>query len=76
MSNVGNLNVPQTRNPKTISSLWQLLVWGMFAVIILSLGLAGWIVLDGNAETDPQPFFTIATAALTGLLGLFVTKEK
>jgi hypothetical protein len=58
----------------TSNSLWRLLVGGLLVIIILALGIAAWITLDGNAETDPQSFFTIGTASLTGLLGLFINK--
>lgn len=66
-------SVPDPDGP-TSNSLWLLLVRGLLAVIILSLGVAAWITLDGNADTDPQSFFTVGTASLTGLLGLFINK--
>ncbi len=57
-------------------SIWQVLVYGLLAVAMISLGFLAWAVLDKSNDTSPDLFVTTFTAALSGLLGLFVSPKK
>jgi hypothetical protein len=59
-------------SPEAAIGLWRTLVTGLVIVLVLSLIGIMWAVLDGNANTSPDVIVTIFTAALTGLIGLFV----
>lgn len=46
------------------------------AVVVVSV-IAVWALnADGNPKTDPASMVTFGTAALTGLIGLFVPATK
>jgi ABC-type Fe3+ transport system permease subunit len=57
---------------KVADVLWVLFVVVLSVALLLTLGLAGWSVMDGNADTSPEIFLGIFTAVLTGLVGIFV----
>ena len=61
-------NVPDASGP-TVNTLWRTLVVGLMALILISLVFIGILLLRG---IDPGVLVTFATAALTGLIGLFV----
>ena len=52
--------------------LWKTLVTGLVVILIISLVGIIWTVADGKDTTSPDVIVTVFTAALTGLLGLFV----
>ena len=58
-------------------SLWKVLIVGLLVIIVGAL-IAAFVLSSDSAEvgTDPAPFFTLATAGLTGLLGLFVSPKN
>jgi len=56
----------------TIGILWMLLVGGLVGAVLLSLAGIIWAVADGRTGTSPDVNVTVFTAALTGLIGLFV----
>lgn len=62
--------------PKVADKLWAVLVIGLL-VLIAGAFVAAFILSSDSpdAATDPGPFFTLGTAALTGLLGLFISPK-
>lgn len=60
----------------TANLLWIVLVAVLSLVILIALVAVWALVADGNDKTDPAPLITTGTAALTGLLGLFVPATK
>jgi hypothetical protein len=58
--------------PPVVGVLWKSLVWGLLAVLLISLIGIVFTVLDKDANTSSDVLVTVFTAALTGLLGLFV----
>ncbi|HET9901948.1 MAG TPA: hypothetical protein VFR46_12940 [Actinomycetes bacterium] len=56
----------------TAAILWTLLVAGLVGTVLLSLAGIIWAVADGQETTSPDVIVTVFTAALTGLIGLFV----
>jgi hypothetical protein len=64
--------VPSPSGPRVIGFLWRALVLGLLMILAASLFGIIWTVLDGRDKTSPDVLVTVFTAALTGLLGLFV----
>jgi len=62
-----NKNLPKGDLPKTV--LWVILLLGLFAIAILCI-VAGSFSSTGK---DAAPFFLIATAVVSGTLGLFAS---
>jgi len=62
-----NKNLPRGDLPKTL--LWVILLLGLFAIAIIC------VVAGANIATDKDsaPFFLIATAVVSGTLGLFAS---
>lgn len=57
---------------KTTQVLWKMLVFGLIGILIVSLlGIVG-VTLDGDPDTSDSALQVVFTAALTGLLGLYV----
>lgn len=56
--------------------VWKALIVGLLAIILVGFILAFILSADGNAKTDPAPFITLGTSALTGLLGLFASSPS
>lgn len=64
-------------SPHVADMLWRILIVGLFVIICGSIVAAFVLSSDSaDAATDPAPFFTLATAGLTGLLGLFVNPKS
>ena len=59
----------------TTDRLWTILVVGLVGISTLALVALMLAVLDKSDETSPDVFLTVFTAALTGLLGLFVNPQ-
>jgi hypothetical protein len=58
---------------ETSDRLWTAIVYGLLAVLIMALiGLIALLIIGKTPDT----VVTVFTAALTGLLGLFVTPPK
>lgn len=76
MADLGKKQVP----PPSLSvadTLWKVLIFGLVVIIVGAL-IAAFVLSSDNkdAGTDPAPFFTLATAGMTGLLGLFVNPKS
>jgi hypothetical protein len=59
---------------ETAGFLWRALVVGLVGILAISLLGIVIAVLDGKTATSPDTLLTIFSSALTGLIGLFVTK--
>lgn len=72
----GKRNVPDPTHP-VADTLWKILIFGLLVIIVGAL-IAAFVLSSDHkdAGTDPAPFFTLATAGLTGLLGLFVNPKS
>jgi hypothetical protein len=72
---VSKLAAVPTPSKEVTGMLWQTLVIGLVAVLIISLLGIIFTVVDANTATSPDTLITVFTAALTGLIGLFVTPK-
>lgn len=72
---VSKLAAVPAPNKEVTGMLWQTLVVGLVAVLIISLLGIIITVVDGKTATSPDTLVTVFTAALTGLIGLFVTPK-
>jgi FtsH-binding integral membrane protein len=74
--NIGTNNIPDP-SPGVTDGLWKILIYGLLLIIVGALVAAFVLSSDSkDAATDPAPFFTVATAGLTGILGLFVNPKS
>jgi hypothetical protein len=55
-----------------VGTLWKVLVWSLSVILVIALGGIIYTVADGKTSTSPDVLVTVFTAALTGLIGLFV----
>ena len=61
---------------RDVGFLWKTLVVGLVAILLISLGGIIYTVVDGNNDTTPDVIVTVFSAALAGLLGLFVQSPQ